>query len=159
MPEFRVNTIEEINDVRSLPYLLISSCMTLMRYPRHHTGIQGLTRDLPRWDDAPPHMAQAPAAPSRPHAPREHGGLRPSLLGRSSEATSRGARGRNRAHSPPRHPNHRAARRVGQRRARPGAGLAEELVPHRREASQGRRLDRLVRCFDSYPRHSIPSLM
>ena len=28
MPEFRVNTIEEIDNVRSLPGLLISSCMT-----------------------------------------------------------------------------------------------------------------------------------
>ena len=142
MPEFRVNTIEEINDVRPI---LIPSRMTLMRYPRHHTGVQSLTRDLPRWDDAPPLVAQAPAEPDRPHAPRERGGLRPSLLGRSQEATSRGARGRNRVCSPPHHPKHRATRRVGQRRARPGAGRAEELVPHRLEASQGRRLGRLVR--------------
>ena len=69
MPEFRVNTIEEINNVRSLPDPPISSCMTLMRCPRHHTGVQGLTRDLPRWDDAPPLVAQAPAEPSRTHAP------------------------------------------------------------------------------------------
>lgn len=59
MPEFRVNTIEEIDNVRSLLSLLITSCLTLMRYPRHHTGVQGLTRDVPRWDDAPHLMAQA----------------------------------------------------------------------------------------------------
>ena len=69
MPEFKVNTIEEIDNVRSLPGLLISLCLTLMRYPRHHTGVQGLTRDLPHWGDAPILMAQTPAEPSRSHAP------------------------------------------------------------------------------------------
>lgn len=121
---------------------------TLMqRRPRHRIGIQDPARDVLCRDDASPCVAQAPTEPGRSHVPRKHRGIRPSLLRRSSKTTSRGPRGRNRSHSQPRHPKRGPARRVGRRRERPGAGLEAELVPHRPEASQGRRADHLVRFF------------
>jgi hypothetical protein len=120
--------------------------MTLMwRRPRHPIGIQYSARDVPRWDNASPCVAQAPTEPGRSHVPREHRGVRPSLLRRSSKTTSRSPRGRNWAHHQPRHPKRGPARRVGRGRERPGARLEAELVPHRPEAPQRRRADHLVR--------------
>lgn len=119
--------------------------ITLIRWPRHHTGIQNPAGDLSRWDHTSYLMAQAPTGPTRSHAPREHRGHRSIPGERPSKAASGNRPGRSWDNHPTSHPKCSSARRVGQRRDCPCTRLAAGLVSYRLEAPQGRRIGHFVR--------------
>ena len=80
MPEFKINTTDEINAVSLLRPLGSLSCAIIHD---NSSGIQYLAGDLPRWNYTPSLMAQTSTEPARPYAAGKYRTHRSSIFGRS----------------------------------------------------------------------------